>query len=310
MFQITDKTTQFYDIRSLEFFWLTVKTGRVTYAANCLNVSQPAVSNAIAKIEKNLGVTLLIRGGQRQISLTDEGRRLYLYAETIFSTQRQQIIFPSFLLETEVFTHQIVAVNTLPGEIFTTLHMNCREYSKANVVSISLKSLDLYKAVQGYNKNEFSVAIVPNTGVGTSLAISGALVNTDIKETCGIYGATNHLEYLKENESILVMLRCNFYLLGVDVSYVSSPILVDTYEELVGYILQPGYYVMLTSHQLKVVSVYSVSISQVVRKHVDPKKYRIYTAKEKDLTTYSYGIASKESSTCLVKMILQGVDFP
>ena len=50
-----------YTLRQLEYLIACVDTGSLVAAAEALNVSQPSVSSAIAKLEEQLGVQLLIR---------------------------------------------------------------------------------------------------------------------------------------------------------------------------------------------------------------------------------------------------------
>lgn len=68
-------------ISNLEYykvFYYTAKCGSVTGAAALLSISQPAVSQSIRQLEKNLGVTLFGRAS-RGVKLTAEGELLYSY---------------------------------------------------------------------------------------------------------------------------------------------------------------------------------------------------------------------------------------
>jgi DNA-binding transcriptional LysR family regulator len=56
--------------------------GSFTAAAQALNISQPALSNSIAALERSLGVRLFERT-HRGATLTDYGRVLYGYAQTL-----------------------------------------------------------------------------------------------------------------------------------------------------------------------------------------------------------------------------------
>jgi hypothetical protein len=311
MFQITEETTQYYDIRSLEFFWMVIKTGKVTNAAMCLNVSQPAVSAAISKMEKKLGASLLVRGGQRQISLTEEGRRLYLHAECFFSKQREQILFSKGLIKPRVFTHQIVVSSALSGEIFFWLNQNCQNYAKENNINISLISLCVIDAVTEYNNGSSSIVIIPNLGMGTPLALKDELEPIPITDHLGIYAQSENLEYLNNNDSTLVILELNFCLLGLDISYMSSPIMVKNYEELINYLIQPGYYTMLTDHQLKLLTLYGVSLELVTRSKSDDgnETYRLLPGNEQDdLKPFQYGIAFQKQCFDIIPFIIKGLD--
>ncbi|MCM1190822.1 MAG: LysR family transcriptional regulator [Butyrivibrio sp.] len=68
-------------ISNLEYykvFYYTAKCGSVTGAAALLSISQPAVSQSVRQLEKNLGVPLFSRAS-RGVKLTDEGALLYSY---------------------------------------------------------------------------------------------------------------------------------------------------------------------------------------------------------------------------------------
>lgn len=70
------------DLRQLESFLEVARYGSFTQAARTLAVAQPAISQSIAKLEHELGVSLFDRGG-RAVRLTDAGNRLVPHAERI-----------------------------------------------------------------------------------------------------------------------------------------------------------------------------------------------------------------------------------
>ena len=79
----------------LRYFQAVCKYDSVNRAAESLNISQPSVSNAIAKLEKEFGVELFIRQHKRLL-LTNEGRllseladKLLLQVEEISKTMRK-----------------------------------------------------------------------------------------------------------------------------------------------------------------------------------------------------------------------------
>lgn len=75
-----------------KIFYYTARTGRITDAARELNISQPAVSQAIKHLEDSLGARLFIRN-PRGVSLTEAGNVLMDYVssgyETIKSGERK-----------------------------------------------------------------------------------------------------------------------------------------------------------------------------------------------------------------------------
>lgn len=64
-------------LRQLESFVATVEYRSFTRAAESLYLTQSTVSAHIAALEQTLGVPLLLRGARRQLTLTEEGRRVY-----------------------------------------------------------------------------------------------------------------------------------------------------------------------------------------------------------------------------------------
>jgi LysR family transcriptional activator of nhaA len=72
----------------LLYFWHVAREGSVTRAAEVLQVSQPAVSTQLRKLEDALGYELFDRSG-RSLTLTSEGRVVLGYAEEIFQLGRE-----------------------------------------------------------------------------------------------------------------------------------------------------------------------------------------------------------------------------
>jgi len=61
------------ELRQLEYFQSVCRFNNITRAAQSLHVSQPSITNAIKKLEAELGITLFDRS-KKQISLTIEGQ--------------------------------------------------------------------------------------------------------------------------------------------------------------------------------------------------------------------------------------------
>ena len=74
----------------LLYFWSAAKAGSVTAAARQLRLAQPTVSGQIRLLEESLGVQLFQRRG-RHLELTPEGRKVFEYADEIFSLGRQLV---------------------------------------------------------------------------------------------------------------------------------------------------------------------------------------------------------------------------
>ncbi len=65
-----------YTLRQASYFIAAADNGSIADAARGLNISQPSVSSAVAKLEDVLGVQLFIRHHAQGVSLTPAGQRL------------------------------------------------------------------------------------------------------------------------------------------------------------------------------------------------------------------------------------------
>ena len=67
--------------RNLEIFLRVAESGSITRTANAMYITQPAVSNAISKLEMELNVKLFFRDKRNGFILTDVGRKILLLAK-------------------------------------------------------------------------------------------------------------------------------------------------------------------------------------------------------------------------------------
>jgi len=73
------------ELNQLEYFLETAKREHITQAAEALNITQPALSKTIARLEDDLGVKLCDREG-KGIRLNEYGQLVLRYAEKILYT--------------------------------------------------------------------------------------------------------------------------------------------------------------------------------------------------------------------------------
>ncbi|EKN70875.1 LysR family transcriptional regulator [Neobacillus bataviensis LMG 21833] len=73
-------------ITQFEIFVKVIDEGSFTKAAQALNMSQPAVSHAIAALESELGVTLLVRERGKDLIVTDIGKRVLFQIRNILNS--------------------------------------------------------------------------------------------------------------------------------------------------------------------------------------------------------------------------------
>jgi DNA-binding transcriptional LysR family regulator len=74
-----------YSLRQLEYLIAAANAASIAGAAMALNVSQPSVSAAIAKLEEQLGTQLLIRHHAQGVSLSPAGSRLVAAARNLLT---------------------------------------------------------------------------------------------------------------------------------------------------------------------------------------------------------------------------------
>jgi DNA-binding transcriptional LysR family regulator len=96
-------------------FLEVIKRGSLSEAARALGISQPAVSNQIKRLERELGTELLIRGERRVVSLTAVGEVFLAFAERIVAAHEEMLQQLNHIKE-EVGGELIIAASTTPGE--------------------------------------------------------------------------------------------------------------------------------------------------------------------------------------------------
>lgn len=73
------------ELNQLEYFYETAKREHITQTAEALNITQPALSKTIARLEDDLGVKLFEREG-KNIRLNEYGRVVLRYTEQLLYT--------------------------------------------------------------------------------------------------------------------------------------------------------------------------------------------------------------------------------
>jgi len=76
------------NLHALRLFYSVAETGSVTQAAKQLNISQPAVTSQIKKLEREIDCTLFVPKG-RGILLTQSGAELAKQAKRLFSLEKE-----------------------------------------------------------------------------------------------------------------------------------------------------------------------------------------------------------------------------
>src|SRR5256885_11864511 len=78
------------DFKAIEAFMWVVTLGSFRGAAHKLNTTQPAISQRIAQLEREVGVKLLQRD-RRMVLPTPSGRQLMVYAEKLIGLRSEML---------------------------------------------------------------------------------------------------------------------------------------------------------------------------------------------------------------------------
>lgn len=159
-----------YTLRQLAYFVSVAEEGSVARAAGQLKLSQPSISTAIAKLEDQLGVQLLVRHHAQGVSLTPQGSRLFAAARNLLN-------------HADEFQRQAASTS---GEIAGTLHVA----SFATLAPTFMPALitgfnDLYPAVgmaitegrqdeliEGLRRGSFEIALCYDVDLPDDLRIA------------------------------------------------------------------------------------------------------------------------------------------
>lgn len=122
-----------FDLRSLEIFLAVCETGAMAGAARRLRISQPAVSIAVAELERKIGSSLFDRG-VRPLTLTTAGGLLRQRASALVADARQ---IPPLLREAKLGKVPSIRVG-LVDSLCRLLTVRVAEYlgSRADEVSV------------------------------------------------------------------------------------------------------------------------------------------------------------------------------
>ena len=141
-------------LHHLEIFRAVCRTMSMTKAAEQLNMSQPAVSKAIAELEAFYHSRLFDRI-RKQLYLTDRGKLLLQYADTILSQYEQS---QSSLREGTVFQTCRLAVNVTAGEtILDDLCALLREKIAGIVLSVTVSNSRIIEEMLKNNECDFAI---------------------------------------------------------------------------------------------------------------------------------------------------------
>ena len=148
------------DFQNLQTFATVISEGSMTAAANKLAITQPAVSQQIRQLEKDLGVKLLSRSS-RKIKLTIQGQIFYESSNKILNLiqkTRQSIKALSLNLSGE--TIHISTVNSIGLHLFSPIINNFLRLN--NKMRLSLTYCTGKDVVPMMQKGDVDAVIIPD----------------------------------------------------------------------------------------------------------------------------------------------------
>ena len=159
-----------YSRRQLCYFVAAADHGSIAGAARALNISQPSISTAIAKLEANFGVRLLLRHHAHGVSLTPAGQPLLAEARSLLAHAGELAEHARGLGETvrgrlDVGCFVTLAPSYMPAIArgFTTAHPE---------VDIRLHEGHQDELLRGLESGRFMVALLYDFDLGGDLALA------------------------------------------------------------------------------------------------------------------------------------------
>lgn len=136
-------------MENLDIFTVVVEQQSLNRASRILNLSQPALSRKIARLETELGVELFVRKGKR-LALTSAGRVCYDYAVS------QKKLENEFMQSLSIYRTGNVPAGLTIGASLTTLQWSLpelislytREYPQTDIKAITGKTHEIVTLIQ------------------------------------------------------------------------------------------------------------------------------------------------------------------
>ncbi len=144
-------------LRHLSIFKIVCELGSITATADKLNMSQPAVSIAIRELEAFYNTRLLERMN-RQIYVTETGKRLRQYADTILAQFDESI---AVLRNDSVSMTCRIGVNVTCAETYLSAWIH-RIESEINGIILNIHVCNASEIERMIADNEIDLAIVDN----------------------------------------------------------------------------------------------------------------------------------------------------
>ena len=266
----TEQINEFYDEKSLEAFWAIVKTGRLTEAAAMLDVTQPAISAAIKKLEVKLDKPLIQRGGYKKIVLTNEGKKLFLFAEKYFSNLSENVFYKTSLLNEKL---SVGISSMLPRTKIETILSNIATSNSHNskFISIDYKIASTSEIVTGFTEHEYGCVFIPNLSRDVCLSIENNIHPLDVSETFAVYTIKGKMQIDELIETNLGLISVeNFALINLLPKPLEKVITFKDMNDLYYNIVGKTGYIVLSEKQAAILAEFGFNLE--ILQDVEPEK--------------------------------------
>ncbi len=144
------------NLEYLQSFYMTVKYNSISKAAQMLHLTQPGLSGQLKSLENELGVSLLNRSN-KGVELTEEGKVVFDYADTLLSIQgnikRDLINLHQDKPKLMIGACKSVGEYALPCSIFTFKHLH-------EEVEIHMEVVNSAEVIQKLQEHSVNIGII------------------------------------------------------------------------------------------------------------------------------------------------------
>jgi DNA-binding transcriptional LysR family regulator len=169
--QLDDRVLRRLKLSDLRLFHAVVQRGGMAKAAAHLNISQPAVSKAIAALEQTLGVRLLERSPQG-VEPTAYGEALLRGGIAVFDELKQSVRQIEFLADPTVGQLRIGCTEPLAaGFVPTVIGQLSRQYSRVCFHVVTGDPVTLTEQELRQRKIELAIAPTTRLNLGADIAV-------------------------------------------------------------------------------------------------------------------------------------------
>lgn len=218
------------DLELYRTFYVVANAGNITKASDILHTSQPAVTQAIKKLENSLNGTLFVRT-KRGVNLTEEGKQFYNYIRQAMEFINSAENKFTELVNLEVGTIKIGISTTLTKEfLMPYLEIFHTKHPKIKIEILTYLAIDLFPML----RNGLIDMIILNLH---------AKIDDDIEVTkcrdihdCFVVGS----QYKELATKEITLSEVNNYPLILQKGPANTRLFIDDYARKNGVILEPS----------------------------------------------------------------------